>query len=376
MWENVYAGWRCSSPRDSGMKNVDSAHSAYAVLSAVNPEARNGNTEFVSCKDLCDWLLGHWGNPKNRSYHGDMFFANTDNQNAIRVALSGGYGVMVVLGRENYATLWEYDKMVCGRKYIEKGCEIYFWGLEVCYETVMEDLLRRVHPNDNMDEVAIAGFGIINDKSLRCNVEMGATIYQDKDNLFRIAGFCVGSSDYVKKEDGFKRLDALGVVKDKHRAFIHTHVSGSVTFSGTDFGAAYMSKKPVYMKHVSNDKILKAYPLNIGNATVDEVFFHRYFSKDPVNHNQLCFAIRSTREEVMGIDNCEDHTTSITREKCPVEQIPHLGGENQDIGRYCDYVSTVLSLTEEYHCAYGLFRKFGQKVEIVHPEKEVVFPKN
>jgi hypothetical protein len=291
-------------------------------------------------------LFKRCGDPISKKYKQDSVFGHSERWPKIQENLSGKYGVIIVKGQESYATLWEYDKMICGREYIEDGSEVYFWGLETCCETVLEDRLKRIPPDSDMDKVAIAGFDVIKDKSREYGVEMGATIYQDKTKLFRIAGFYSGDSETVNKKNGVERLNTLGIGKDKYRAFIHTHVDGSVTFSGMDFWAAYLNKIPIYMKHVSDDRILKALAMEPN----DTIKFNEYLVMD-MRREKMTFTERIDSSG-LGIDSCNNRDNS---------------GENcfSQSGNYCSLVKEGLNFS---YCQYGIFMAFGQKVEVVYPK--------
>ncbi len=341
LWEDVYAGWKQYRPSRTNGWILDSAR---MIMSAINHRASTDSIDIMSCDQLYEWLLKNWGDPKNKQYHRDRFFDGTDNPNTKFAKLSGEYGVMMVFGKQTYATLWEYDKMLYGEEYLDGESKVYFWVLEAYYETVIEDRLRRVPPDEDMDKVAIAGFNIINKESRSMRKEMGATIYQSrKTNLFSIGGFCVGTDEYVNKKAGFKRLEAIGVDKSEHKAFIHTHIRGPVAFSGIDLGAAFLSKKPIYMKLVSDNRVFKAPSLVIS----DYVNFTNYLIVDK-EHEMLVFPDEIARSG-FGIDSCNARDNS--GEKCL--------SENRNL---CSVVKKGLNFC---YCQYGIFMVHGQEVNVV-----------
>jgi len=333
---------------------------AARICFAIDPE-QNG----LLFDALFDWLLKNWGDPKNNCK--DFFINAPENMSDVYKELEGIYGICIIAGgKENYATLWSYDRLVDGIEYIGNGGSIYFWQLEANYNTLEESLekkLTKITPHSDMNQVAIEGLDIMTKMSADRMCELSATIYdKDGDGLYRIAGLSVGNNEYVVPNDD--RLKKLGVTTRMYKAVIHTHVEGTVTFSGADFGSACLREIPIYMKHIKYTTVLKATALIVDQSNLD-LGFYRHLRK----HGSRLFYV----DGQPGIDSCDDLKHSgISRTHCPINNRTVLS-------QPCSYLkelatrqpaiqqllNTATWTNDVAHCLYGIFKRFGQEVTTI-----------
>jgi len=383
-WEDVYTNYmniRNSSekslgtytwsyPSETSVHNIATPYNNYEdgatrVCLAIDPE--RSDTSFDT---LFKWLLENWGNPKKERDGQDIFVEKPQRLEDIHKKLDGKYGCcMIIKENRNYVTLWEDDNVLDGIEYVGSGGNIYFWRLEANYNTLEDSLekrLTKIAPNSNINQVAIEGLDIMTTMSADRKCELSATIYdKDGNGLYRIAGLNVGNNEYVVSNDD--RLNKAGVTTRMYKAFIHTHVEGTVTFSGADFGSAHLRKLPIYMKHIKYTTVLMATALIVNPL---DFTFSKYLREQG---GQLYYTDGQT-----GIDSCDDLKHSgISRTRCPING-------RTDLSQRCGYLKEIVArqfairqlldtskwrdrTKDVAHCLYGVFQKFGQIVKVVRP---------